>query len=112
MAPHEIVRLIVDPTTGDVVRGGWDAESGAVVPVYAAEPSQPDPRPMTASEIYRTWFGLDRLTPNPLGDRLRRYRVLADDPIPSPTDTAQRDALRAELAAGGITDPDNDGAHE
>src|SRR6185436_15180112 len=24
MAPHEIVRLIVDPVAGDVVRGGWD----------------------------------------------------------------------------------------
>lgn len=110
MAPHEIVRLIEDPETGDIVRGGWDRESGAVVPVRAPDPAQPDPRPMTATEIYRTWFGLERLTPNPVGELLRRYRVLTDDPIPSPDDLAEQDRLRAALIAAGITDPDDDGA--
>lgn len=28
---------------------------------------------MTGSEIYHTWFGVDRLTPNPHGESLRRY---------------------------------------
>ncbi len=90
MAPHEIVRLIVDEQTGDVVRGGWEPETGNIVPVKDPDPVQPDPRPMTASEIYRTWFGMDRLTPNPLGEELRRYRVLADDPIPSEGDLSRR----------------------
>jgi AAA domain, putative AbiEii toxin, Type IV TA system len=85
MAPHEIIRLVVDEDTGDVRQGGWDAETGRVIAVSTPDLAQPDPRPMTASEIYRTWFGLDRLTPNPMGDALRRYRVLADDPSPSPT---------------------------
>lgn len=107
MAPDEIVRLIVDPVTGDVVRGGWDPESGAVVPSPVPHPVQPDPRPMTASEIYRTWFGLDRLTPNPVGELLRRYRVLADDPSPSADDLRERTALRAKLAQHGISDPDS-----
>lgn len=109
MAPHEIVRLIVDPVTGDVVRGGWDPDSGAVVAAPAPDPVQPDPRPMTASEIYRTWFGLDRLTPNPAGELLRRYRVLADDPIPSEADLRERDDLRTKLVGLGISDPEDHG---
>jgi len=109
MAPHEIVRLIIDPVTGDVVRGGWDPDSGAVVPAPAPDPVQPDPRPMTASEIYRTWFGLDRLTPNPAGELLRRYRVLADDPIPSEADLRERDDLRTKLVGLGIADPEDHG---
>lgn len=106
MAPHEIVRLIVDPQTGDVVRGGWAPDTGAVVPVSTPDPVQPDPRPMTASEIYRTWFGLERLTPNPHGERLRRYQVLAEDPIPTEADVAERDRLRRELLDAGVTDID------
>ena len=66
-------------------------------------------RPMTASEIYRTWFGLDRLTPNPVGALLRRYRVVADDPIPSEADERERKELRAQLVQYGISDPDDDG---
>jgi hypothetical protein len=104
MAPHEIVRLIVDDATGDVVRGGWAPGSGDVVPVQSPDPVQPDPRPMTASEIYRTWFGLDRLTPNPIGEVLRRYQVLADDPTPSPADITERERLREELVQSGVTD--------
>jgi hypothetical protein len=104
MAPHEIVRLIVDRDNGDVVRGGWAPESGDVVPVHSPDPVQPDPRPMTGSEIYRTWFGLDRLTPNPIGEQLRRYQVLADDPTPSPEDADERERLRAKLIEAGVTD--------
>jgi hypothetical protein len=109
MSPHEIVRLVVDPSNGDVVRGGWDPETGHVVPLIDSAATQPDPRPMTASEIYRTWFGIDRLTPNPLGDKLRRYRVLRADPEPSASDTMEIRNLRQELQDGGIDDPD-DGA--
>ncbi len=109
MAPHEIVRLILDPATGDVVRGGWAPDTGQVVPVQTPDPAQPDPRPMTASEIYRTWFGLDRLTPNPIGAQLRRYRILADDPRPSQADISERATLRAALVAAGISDLDEHG---
>lgn len=111
MAPHEIVRLIEDRQTGDVVRGGWEPETGELVAVQTPDPVQPDPRPMTASEIYRTWFGLDRLTPNPIGGVLRRYRVLANDPVPSESDRAERAQLRAKLVSSGISDPDDDGAN-
>lgn len=106
LAPHEIVRLIVDEATGDVVRGGWDPDTGALGPIVAENPVQPDPRPMTASEIYRTWFGLDRLTPNPLGEKLRRYQILVEDPVPSDKERHELAMLRAELITAGVEDMD------
>lgn len=107
MAPHEIIRLVIDEETGDVRQGGWEPQTGEVIPVNTPDAIQPDPRPMTASEIYRTWFGLDRLTPNPVGEELRRYRVLADDPSPSAKDLIERDQLRQKLIAAGISDLDS-----
>jgi hypothetical protein len=97
LAPHEVVRLIVDEKSGDVVRGGWDSETGEVVPTTESEPIQPDPRPMTGTELYETWFGLDRLTPNPHGEALRRYLVLAGDPERSAAREAEFKKLRDEL---------------
>ena len=90
LAPHEVVRLIIDRETGNVARGAWDPETGELVPTDNGRTEQPDPRPMTGSEIYRTWFGMDRLTPNPSGEDLREYLVLAGDCLlytsPSPRD--------------------------
>ena len=104
VAPHEVVRLIVDPTTGDVVRGAWDPTTGALVEAQGREPVQPDPRPMTGSELYRTWFGLDRLTPNPHGEELRRYLVLADDPLRSGHDDAEMKRLERGLVKAEMLD--------
>ncbi len=71
---------MVEPTSGDVVRAAWDTKTGDLVRATdEGEARQPDPRPMTATELYRTWFGLDRLTPNPHGNELRRYLVLAGE---------------------------------
>lgn len=83
LAPHEIVRLEADPVSGDVVKAGWEPSTGELVVANGHNWPQPDPRPMTGSEIYHTWFGVDRLTPNPHGESLRRYLVLAEDPFRS-----------------------------
>lgn len=112
LAPHEIVRLVTAPDTGNVMHGGWDPKTGDVVPVERPDRHQPDPRPMTGSEVYRTWFGLDRLTPNPMGEDLRRYRVLAGDPVPSAADRRERTRLRERLMKFGIADPDEPGTGE
>ncbi len=88
LKPHEIVRLQVNETSGDV----------ETKPL--AHP--PDPRPMTASELYRTWFGLDRLTPNPHGEELRRYLVLAGDPLRDAADEAEMKRLASKLAKGDL----------
>lgn len=106
LSAHEVVRLIVDSATGDVVRGAWDQRTGALVPTTARDPAQPDPRPMTASEIYRTWFGIDRLTPNPVGEDLRRYRVLAEDPARTSRETAELRGLKKRLTQAGVEDLD------
>lgn len=106
LSAHEVIRLIVDPNTGDVVRGAWDPQTGSLVPTTASDPAQPDPRPMTASEIYRTWFGIDRLTPNPMGEDLRRYRVLAEDPSRTNRETTELRALKKRLIQAGVKDLD------
>lgn len=60
---------------------------------------------MTASEIYRTWFGLDRLTPTPMGEDLRRYRVLAEEPARTREETTELRRLKKRLTEAGIQDP-------
>jgi hypothetical protein len=97
LAPHEIVRLVVDPTSGDIVQGGWSSEQGQFEPGIQNLDHQPDPRMMTGGELYRTWFGLEGTTPNPLGDELRRYQLLLTHPSPTPFQREERRALKAEL---------------
>lgn len=84
---HEIIRLYADPETGNVEQ----APQGA------------DPRPMTGSEIYRQWFGLDRLTPNPHGKELREYLVLAGDSLRTSAEDVHLNAIAKRLRAAGIT---------
>ena len=107
LAAHEVVRLIADAETGDIVRGAWDPETGQLVSTLDADPVQPDPRPMTASEIYRAWFGLERLTPNPLGAELREWRILAEEPEPSGAEMQRRARLRKRLEEGGVVGLDD-----
>jgi hypothetical protein len=102
LAPDEIVRLIVDQPTGDVVQGAWDRKTGEVGRANGHSAPPPDPRPMTGSELYRTWFGLDRLTPNPHGEELRRYLVLKGDPAPSPGDKRELQGLAEALRKANV----------
>jgi hypothetical protein len=104
LAPHEIVRLRIDPESGDVVRAGWDPETGELTAVNGHSWPQPDPRPMTGSEIYDTWFGVDRLTPNPYGEALRRYLVLAEDPFRTRKEQTEVVRLRDQLIKHGVHD--------
>lgn len=104
LAPHEIVRLHIDPESGDVVRAGWDPDTGELTAANGHTWPQPDPRPMTGSEIYDTWFGVDRLTPNPHGEALRRYLVLAEDPFRTNKEQAEVLRLRNHLLKHGVHD--------
>jgi len=104
LAPHEIVRLGIDPESGDVMRAGWDPETGELTAVNGHDWPQPDPRPMTGSEIYNTWFGVDRLTPNPHGEALRGYLVLAGDPFRTKKEQAELIRLRDHLTKHGVHD--------
>jgi hypothetical protein len=102
VAPHEIVRLIVDPESGNVVRGGWDPVTGELGATTISEPPQPDPRAMTGSELYRSFFGIDRLTLNPHGEVMRKYLVLANDPERSSADDKVLKALQTHLEKSNV----------
>jgi hypothetical protein len=90
------VRLDVDKRSGHVEQKRWESYEGS------DEVLGPDPRMMTGSEIYRAWFNVDRLTPNPYGESLRRYVLLADDPFRKPDDDKELAALGKKLADAKI----------
>jgi hypothetical protein len=52
---------------------------------------------MTGSELYRTWFSLDRLTPNPVGEDLRRLKVLDEDPERTSAENTELKTLREKI---------------
>jgi len=91
VAPHEIVRLDINEGTGNVEQKRWLSADGT------EELAGPDPRPMSGGELYRIWFDVDRLTPNPHGEALRRYLVLAGDPFRSPEDNKELARLEKEF---------------
>ncbi len=63
----------------------------------AVESPDLSPALMTGSEIYETFFGIDRLYPNELGEALQRYGYLAGNPARSDGEDAELTALREKL---------------
>lgn len=74
---HEIVMLRLDEN-GDVV----------------AEAPPSSPKLMTGSEIYSSFFNIQKLYPSDLGDELRRYTYLSSDP--TRTDEEDTEMLRLQ----------------
>ena len=72
------------------------------VEVHAADQS---PLLMTGSEIYSEFFGIDRLYPNEMGEKLLRFGYLMTMPDRTPNEQQQFLALQRELAAAGIEPP-------
>jgi hypothetical protein len=52
---------------------------------------------MTGGELYRTWFGLEGMTPNPLGEKLRRLQILSTHPEPTAAQRKELGQLRGEV---------------
>ncbi len=77
----EVWMLKQDEATGDI----------------AAEQSVVSPMLLTASEMFREYFGVARTYASELGDALRRYVELASNPYRSNADEEQVAALRAHL---------------
>ena len=100
LAPHEVIRLTVDEQTGDIVQGGWARGGGQFRPGIQDAEHQPDPRVMTGGELYRTWFGLEGVTPNPLGEKLRRLQVLLVHPAPTAAQRRELKELRSAVRRG------------
>lgn len=86
LAADEVVVLELDPETGDVVRRTNDQ----------------DPRVLTGTEVYREYFGVDEIYPDPLGRQLHEFRYLAANPYRSAVDDRQLAKLRKALSAAGI----------
>ncbi len=67
-----------------------------------AEQHEVPPTLLTAGEILRTYFGMDRLYPSELGEKLDRYLKLADDPYRTDEEQAEVERLEQELSAAGV----------
>ena len=65
-------------------------------------PAEQSPKLMTGSEIYESFFGLDRLYPNELGESLDRYGFLAAKPNRSDSEEMVMCELLSELREAGI----------
>jgi hypothetical protein len=105
--PDEVVRLEADPQTGHVRRITLDADTGEWDPADKSADdlhTQPDPRMMTATELYRDYFGVDRLTLNPNGEALRSYTSLATSLTRNDYQEQRMAELRALLMKAGIND--------
>ena len=82
---HEIVMLRLNEN-GDVV---------------AEEPTA-SPKLMTGSEIYSSFFNIQKLYPNDLGDGLRRYTYLSSDPTRTDAEDAEMHRLKEQLTRAGL----------
>lgn len=81
----------------EVVILGTDQEGNVV-----AQESPESPALLTGSEIYRTFFGIDRLHPSKLGADLQRYSFLIADPLRSDEEDKEMHDIRERLAAAGV----------
>ncbi len=85
LAPHEVLLLRAD------ARGSVRAEF-----------PQEDPRMLTAAQLYREFFGVQDLFPSSVGNRLRRYGLLAGIDERTDGEETELHALLAALRAEGI----------
>ncbi|MFI5458372.1 MAG: AAA family ATPase [Isosphaerales bacterium] len=60
------------------------------------------PALMTGSELYQTFFGIDRLYPADLGEALYRYGYLASDPRRSDEANTEMQRLHKHLVESGV----------
>lgn len=61
-----------------------------------------DPRLLTGTELYSQFFGIDRLYPSELGDKLDRYSHLAVDPFRGDDEDQELQRLGQELRGEGF----------
>ncbi len=67
-----------------------------------AAPAEDSARLMTGSEIYRSFFDIQSVYPNELGEKLRDYGYLAGNPFRTEEEEARMHLLREELRKEGI----------
>jgi hypothetical protein len=69
--------------------------------VHASEAPE-SPALMTGSDIYRTFFGIDRLYPVDLGEALRRYGFLVGNPLRTDEEEREMHDLQKRLEDHGL----------
>ena len=67
-----------------------------------AESPPASPKLMTGSEIYSSFFNIQKLYPNDLGDELRRYTYLSSDPTRTDAEEAEMLGLQKKLTDAGL----------
>jgi hypothetical protein len=67
-----------------------------------AESPPASPKLMTGSEIYSSFFNIQKLYPNDLGDELRRYTYLSSDPTRTDVEEAEMLGLQKKLTDAGL----------
>ncbi len=107
----EVVHLKIDPNDGSVKRFAPDELTGVVEPVNSPGDvaSQPDPRELSGSELYESYFGMAPGPLNPSGAMRRELAALKTVPWRTPTQEARLAQLKAELepaSAEGTTPND------
>ncbi|MCB9658504.1 MAG: AAA family ATPase [Sandaracinaceae bacterium] len=106
VAPASIVVLGQDPNTGDILATHIDpmTEEVSLVPIADASTALPDPRVMTGTEVYERFFGVEGLTLNERGEKLREYYRVVTDPDHRLHDSAGIATLRSQLESLGVSD--------
>lgn len=82
---------------GEIVVLDEDAEGDVV-----GQRMDESPALMTGSELYRRFFGIDRLYPRQLGSDLQRYGFLVGLPDRDAEETREMEELRRRLAEAGV----------
>lgn len=105
LSPDEVIQLEIDKDTGNVVcKDSQHAEVLDAESEYEDTTLQADPRSMTGTEMYREFFGLDRLTLNAHGEDLRDYTALATNPYRTDYQDQEMKMLKTSLENSMIRD--------
>lgn len=106
LMPDEIVRLQVEAGTGSVRRVVPHEDSGewGSIRSEADLNAQPDPRSMTGTEMYKEYFGVERLTLNEQGEDIRDYTAIATNPYRNDYQNQRLEELTARLKKAHISD--------
>lgn len=106
LVPDEVVRLQVEAGTGSVRRVAPHEDSGewGSVRSEADLDAQPDPRSMTGTEMYKEYFGVERLTLNEQGEDIRDYTAIATNPYRNDYQQQRLEELTARLMNAHIGD--------
>ncbi len=66
------------------------------------DPSDQSPAVLTGSELYRIFFGINRLYPTEMGEALRKYGYLSADPFRTDAQQHEMEQIQQQLGTAGL----------